>query len=431
MTKKTERKRFTEAVIKNSVPEQNPDFQSWRSIFGEYTVRDIPPQVYIRALREVSRQYDLSPNAKRIIEYYKNYIIGEGIYVECEDPEVDKVVSRYWNDPINNWKKWQDDKIKDLFLFGEAYWTASVNEKDGFVRMGYIDPLNVTKINRNKSNSIIIDSIEVIVNPELNSTKTLKVINVDLDPQSKTYGMRVGEVFVFMINKPVMANRGRSELIPIIDWIIFYDEMLKDRFYKINETEKFIWDVTLEGATKADIKAYIQELKPIESGVVRVHNEKVKWNLIESKAPKTDISNDVKLFKNHILIGAGFPPHWFSDGEGARAVAYEMGYPTEKTLVAKQKVVKCMFEEVINFVIDQAIIHGQLKPNINRNFSVILPEISIRDTQRIAEAVDKITNAMITAKSEGWITDDDARKVMKSLIAQLGIEVRKKTGGGD
>jgi hypothetical protein len=56
------------------------------------------------------------------------------------DEENQKALDRFWKDPINEMAIKLPKKARELAMFGEQLWPVFVNEEDGMVRLGYIDP---------------------------------------------------------------------------------------------------------------------------------------------------------------------------------------------------------------------------------------------------------------------------------------------------
>jgi len=398
---------------------RDEDERGWRPLTGARTIRELPHHLRMRMLRATKYLYDSNPLARRIVEYTKNFVVGEGIYYRANDPRVKEVLDDFWYDEVNNWPIRQHERVLELCLYGEVFWPVSVNKRNGHVRLGYFDPFEVVDVRVNESNCLIAE--EVILSREIAGKQAYRIIHRDENPRSPSYGYLVGEVFFFAVNRVSNTPRGTSDLLPLIDWIDAYDQFLFMRLDREMLINSVCWDVTLEGADATQIEEYAKTAKPPTPGTVRFHNERVRWEVVAPKLESSDALQESRLLRGHILAGAGFPPHWFADPEGVRAVAYEMGFPTEKMLVARQKFVKSMLEFVFNFVIDQAILARRLPRDVDRRFEVIFPEISVRDLERTSRALSNVVRALSEAKQQGWLADEECRKVISSVLAQIGV----------
>jgi len=423
--------RFYEATsTRLSLPGQeetkSEDWPGWRRLTGAAPLRELKPGIFEKMSRIAKWLYDSNPLAKRIIEYIKNFVVGEGIYFDAEDARVKEILDAFWYDDVNNWPLRQHDRILELCLYGESIWPVTVNPSNGHVRLGFIDPLDVKEVVPNEDNCLILEKI-VLARPIHGKTE-LSIIRRDENPNSDTFGYLSGECFFFAINKVSNATRGASDLLPLIDWIDAYDQFLFTRLERQMNINNFCWDVTLEGADKYEIEQFLKNLPPPTPGTVRVHNEKVTWNVVAPKLEARDANQESRLIRNHILSGAGFPPYYFADTEGVRAVAYEQAFPTEKMLITRQKYFKAMIEYVFNFVIDQAIIHKRLPANVNRKFEIVFPEISLRDVERLSRALKNVTLSLEHLQQNGLVTNREAKKIIRNLLSQMGLELEELNG---
>lgn len=408
------------SIKKDKVREAvSPGIEGFRVI----SEREVAPTIHSRMLRLAKILYDSNPLARRIVELTKNFILGEGILYEAKDKRVKEILDNFWFDDINNWPIRQHERILDLCLYGELIIPVEVNPKNGHVTLGYIDPLQVQDVVTNPLNCLVYEKI--IVKGLSDNRTDLRVIKKDRNPLSKTFGRLMGEVFFFAINKVSNQTRGTSDLLPLIDWLDAYDQFLFNRLERQSFINNFVWDVTLEGADDSEIEEFKKNLIAPTPGTIRIHNERVKWNVINPKLESSDAQAESQLLRSHILAGAGYPPHFFSDFSGVRATAYESYFPTEKNLVSRQKIIKGFLEYIFRFVIDQAIIHNTLPPNIDTSFEVIFPEISIRDLERTSRALRNITLALSDARDAGWLTDEECRRTISSVLSQIGMPLRE------
>ena len=261
--------------------------------------------------------------AHRILEMNKDFVIGDGIRYEAKDSTVREILDEHWYDSVNNWSLKQFNRVMELGLYGEQLYPVFVNEHNGFVRLGVIDPSQISKINVNPGNAEEMKDIVLKTNIEnADKPKTYKVIALNMDSKSEQYGYRTGEAFFFAVNKLSTATRGISDLLSIADWIDGYERFLFNRLDRSHLLNQFIWDILLEGYTPEQIKDWMKEFQMPKPGSVRAHNEKVKWDVVSPKLESADASEEAKMFKSHILGQAGFPPHYFAEGEGITRACY-------------------------------------------------------------------------------------------------------------
>jgi len=406
------------------------------------TEKDLSPPAHDRHLRIAYYLYVTNPMAHRGIEMIKDFVIGDGATYAIRNEAARKMLDKHWQDPVNHWDIKQFNKVKELGLYGEQIYPVFVNEITGHVRLGYIDPLNVDHIVPDPGNPEIIQHIvlkpgkEVLVkvrNPATNRLVTvpkqeLRVVHLDSNPRSPTYGRLVGECFYFAINRVSNATRGFSDLIHVSDWIDAYDQLLFTHLERLMFLRTFCWDVTLEGADQTAIKAKKAELlkHPPKPGAWLVHNEKEKWQAITPDLKATEHTEEERKVRALILGGLGIPPHWFGEGEDVnRATALAMDTPVFRMLRSRQRYVRFMFEHIFRFVLDQARIKKMLDEDVDTSdLAVSLPEFSARDEAAASQTLVNLVNALTVARSQNWVSDETAARLVALVTSKFGLEVK-------
>jgi len=419
-----------QVVRETVVSGKKEDDTGWRPITGA-AERDLSPLTQGRMQEIAFHLYDRNPVAHRILEMTKDFVVGEGISFTGENDKVEKVLKDFWDDPVNAWDLKQGQRVLELGLYGEQFYPAAVNEIDGRVRMGYLDPSAVAKVVQDPENVEIIRQVKR-KGSITTVQKTYNVVNVDEDVKSPTYWELKGELFFFAINKVASALRGRSDLFCLADWIDGYDQFLFNRLERSHLMNVFLWDITLEGYNQNQVEEWLKNQGIPKPASMRAHNEKVKWNAVVPELGAHDASEEAKLFRNMILGGAGLPPHWFAGGEGiTRATALEMSTPVMKRLKTRQKYFKYMIDLIFKFVIAQAIIHKKLTPrDIDRSFAVGLPKLLEKDIYTLSRGLKFIIGALETGMERKWIDEKDAKKIFAYMMSQLGLEIKAREGKG-
>jgi hypothetical protein len=404
----------------------------WRSLTAKESARDLNT-ITQRRMHEIAFWlFDTNPMAHRIIELTRDYVVGDGFTYKCKDPKVKQVVDDFWHNPRNDLDCTIDENVMELCLFGENVLPLLVNPVNGAVEMSYIDPAWVVKINKDKRNPRW--NSEVIWKaPRGQKEHTLDIIHPDNNPRSKTYGKLVGSVAYFSINKPINATRGRSDLLCLSDWLDGHDQFLFARLERAFLLNAFIWDIEAQGMnTKAELDKFVQDIGIPRAGSIRAHNEKVKWNAVSPKLEASDASDEARLFRTQILGGAGYPEHWFGEpSKTTRATALETAQPTLRKLKSRQNKVKYHYQQLLKFVIDQAIIHGTLPEDVDTAFEVISPNITSRDDRGLAQALSSFTDSLVKAVSQKWLTNDEAASAYKTVTSQIGVEELAKSSYDD
>ncbi len=440
---KSEAKKEAQRLISQMLPDivDRPGEEGFRRL--TQTEKDLSPPAHDKHLRIAYYLYVTNPMAHRIIDMTRDFVIGDGAQYHAKDERVKAVLDKHWNDPVNHWDIKQFNKVKELFLYGEQIYPVFVNEFTGHVRLGYVDPLNVEQVVSDPGNPEILRAVvlktgkELLVkqrNPDTNRLitvpkKELSIINVDSNPRSPTYGKLVGDCFYFAMNKVSNATRGFSELMHLSDWIDVYDQLLFTHMERLMFLRTFVWDIQLEGADENAIRAKRRDLtmNPPKPGAWVVHNEKEKWTAVTPDLKATEHTEEEKKVRSLILGGAGIPPHWFGEGDGVnRATAVAMDTPVFRMLRARQRYVRFIFEHIFRFCIDQAIIKRTLpadEANFSTDISASLPEFSAKDEAQIATTLTEVVNAMTVARSQNWISDETAAKLVAMIAGKFGLDI--------
>lgn len=411
-----------------------PEWQ-YRKLTGQKE-RDLLPLTQLRQLQIAYFLWTQNPLGYRLINIIRDFVVGDGFTFTAKDPRVKEVLDEFWNDPVNDWENKQDIRVLELSLYGEQILPVFVEQTSGRVRVGYIDPLQLVEVRTDPDNVEIARSLVLAQRLDSPTRKELRVIHVDTNPESRTFGRRVGDVFYFTVNKVSNATRGRSDLCPLLDWIDGYDQFMFNQQDRALLLQSFIWDVTLEGQNESQIQDWIKKQGNIpRPGSLRAHNEKVKWQAVSPSLDASESTELAKLLRMQILGGLGMADWMMGDGGGiSKSTAGEMAGVAIKTFERRQKTVRAALHTIFEFVIDQAILHGRLPAEksasnpdgINRGFTINAPRILERDTAQLVASLNTAANALAVAETNGWIDGDQAARGFAFMADQLGFNFTKE-----
>jgi hypothetical protein len=405
----------------------------FRRLTSPQTLRDLNPLMHDRMQQVCFFLAVTTPFGKRIVEIISSYVVGERFKVICEDAQAQAVIDRFWDDDINDMENNCQAYCNELTIFGELCVPVNVNPVDGFVRLGYIDPMVIDTIEYGKMETAGGDQevsfpVNVLLRKEVGQPdpKRLSIVRMDEDIHSPTYGYLNGDTFYFSINKAKSASRGISELFSLADWIDVFDQMIFDFADKVRFLNSYVWQYTLDGADKKQTDAFQKEVtqNPPRQGGVFVTNEKVK---VEAKTPDfkgADMSAGAEMVKKYGLGGAGLPDWFFGDsGSGNRSTAAEMQGPTGKKLTMRQSHQVNCIKRMTTFVLQQAKLHGTLGQNVNTAHTIEVPELIVRDLSGAANVLTGATQSVAEAEDRGWIQGETAARIFHMLIGQLGTVI--------
>jgi len=415
--------------------------QTWRSV----PTRDMMPTMHARMQQVAYYLYLVNPLAHRIVEHTKNYVIGDGVEVKAESAAAQRVLDAFWQDPVNQLDVMLPEIVKELTIFGEQCWLAAVNPVNGRVRLGYLDPAEIEAVEWGEIGlEVGGENLTAVSRPVAvwrkssrfeggteKDARRFRIVRVDEDPESETYGRLAGECFYFAINKARTASRGVSDLFAIGDYLDGYDKMLFGLIDRVGFANAFIWDVLLKGATEEQIQDWLKDQRAPRPGSVRAHNENVEWKAVSPMLRAQDFNEAARTIKNMNLAGAGFPEHWFAEGGNVnRATALEMGGPSLKMLLERQGYVAFMLRGLLDYVIDQAVAAGTLAENESRRFWVQMPEMSVQDLAKAAEALERVGTTAMELRRAGLIDSETAQRMIATVAVQLNVEMDLHGGEG-
>lgn len=416
---------FREAVGRNI----DADEANWRKLTADGK-RDLVPLTRARMQEIAVYLWRGTPLGKGIIEMPVAYLLAEGVTVTvADDPEAQGWIDAFWNDPINRFDLKLERKMRELAIFGEQCWPTFVNEANGHVRLGYLDPSLIQTVVSDPDNAEQPIGVVTVKNKKGRARRYRVIVDGEENvfsarTQEIRAGFTDGDCFYTAINSLATAPRGQSDLLAVADWLDLYEALLFNDGERQKEMRAFFWDVSLKGASPEQVKVRAGEIVAPKPGSVRVHNDSEAWEAVAPDLKAGDTSTAARLFRNHILGGVAMPEHWFGGGGDVnRATAGEMGEPTLKTLTMRQRLWRAILTDIIKYVIRQR--RGKLAskekqpPQIQVNF----PELTARDTTKYASALNQIVSAAGAAIERGLLSEETAVALIASTAAQLGIDI--------
>jgi len=412
------------------------DQDKYRLLSQGGMVRDLKPMTFKRVQELSYNQFQKYPLARKLIELLMDFTTGDELSVkvkikqrdnqgneqDTERKEAQMVWDDFWCDPINNLEAEFNVIIQDLFLSGESVLPTFINTADGSVQLGYMDPAFIVKVNTNDLNQRRIESL-TMRSPTMGEEREFKVVQPDNDPFSPSYGKLCGEAFYFRVNYVMSQKRGYSELTEYLDWLDAFEQFLFAVLKGFDSRNAFFFDVKMDGKSQEELDA--MTVAPPRQGEVKLHNEKVNWEIKTPDLKAVDASAASRLIKNFITGTKGYPDMWFGDASQSNlATAQVMTAPTMRMLKRKQKSVKNVLKQMCQYVCDQAQMKNTLVLGVDEyiDIEVSMFDIERKDSAVIGSAFQQILSSLSIAVQNNWITNETAKKVTDGFIAMLGVE---------
>ncbi len=432
-TRPNEKNRFG-ATARPLRAEVEPEGRLWRPL-GE-AVR--APYAHARMQTLAYELWLTNLMGQRLIEIVTDHVVGEGVGWHSADARALRAVKGFWHDPVNQMDVRFERLVSELGIFGELLLPVAVSRFEGRVRLGYVSPRLIEEVVMDPDNCAlpigVVLRAEGLSGPARKGKRIRTVLGGDprgyLSASARRERERFsdGEAFLFQINKASDATRGASDLLAAIDWIDTYERFVFDAVERARLQNSFIYDVTLKGAGPEQIAEWLTEngVAPKPSSV-RVHNEKEEWRAVapDLKAGESGAQGVARMMRGLLLGGAGIPTHWFAQGEDVnRASAESMDRPTLKKMTRRQRTLRHVLQIMADKQLEEAHRAGALPEEALRaGASPVLPDISVRDTEKMSQALERVSTALETATARGWMSDAAAGKLVTHLAGQFGMNL--------
>ena len=409
----------------------DPDDYMWRRLGKSPTA--IPEYKRQNAVFVSRYLYQLNPFAQRLVELLRDYVVGQtGFEVHANSPAVQKIIDSFW---FNRHNRWQQDWIARyelaLSVDGEVTLPVQVTSGNPDVLIGYISSLSVQKAIPLEFRPGSAKELEILPLSSAGEPIVLPVLGRqsldEIADMAKNHnaGLALG-AFFWSINTLADDPRGLPDLFTLSDDLDQISKTLWARARKAELEGSYIWDITIEGATQPVLDAFERDLmlRPPRPGSFRAHNERVNWKTVETSAGGTDATNELRLLRSNLSSAFGIPDFFVTGDSGAgRMATSELWSTLVATAGSRQREMKLFISEMIDFVIDWAIVTDNLKESEDRSFRITAPVIGIRDLQRMGGMLNSVTEAFDKMFTMGILSETDARMAVKTLLRNLGFDI--------
>jgi hypothetical protein len=378
--------------------------------------------------------------SRRMLDLIRYFVFGEGLTLKFQNRDVEAVVNRHWNDPINRWDRRGPRLFRQLLRDGEVLVVAGVNSVDGMVRWGSLPSRTIEHVTVDPNNWEIITSV-TRKRQKNDDGKTWSIISQNLQT-----GHLEGEALFWVLNDD--GRRGISFLYPLADLLDAMEETIYNDVERQQLLKSFLIDVTVNGADDkkiAEMKRDPMYATP-KPGSVWMHNENIENKMIAPDLRAYESVAAMKFLLNFIVGSAGIPFHWFGfGGDANRATAATMDEPVIKMLTYWQDLWVDHMDDVLRYVIDQAVIAGTLPAQVERQdgdgepvkdkagnvemidardaVEVVTPDMDTTDIGQVSTALQQVAASLMTAVNESWISDETAQQTFWLLLSHLGVDV--------
>lgn len=380
--------------------------------------RDLAPLQQDKMLEIAWYLWEQNPFARRLITVMTDLILGEGVTVQATDARLQQQIDLTWGHRINQIRTRIREFYVALALNGELILPLEVNPFTGRPTFGYIDPWQVHHIEHAPGNVLLPTHVVLKPEPGQQEGQRLKIVQEDES------GRLDGEVVYFGINRLPNSTRGRSDLLPLADWLDLYDQYMFSEVERLHLLSAFVWDYKIEGAqSDAQINEKLKKLGTPKPGTVFGHNEKES---LEAKTPAlqaADRSEVARMLRVHIAGSMGFPITYFGDTDSNRATIEGQNDITLKTPAARQK----EFAQFLNIIVRLAI-DGPTRKNpalfseADQGWVIKMPEIAAKDIARVGTVMANVIGGLDVAMNNRTMSRRVAVTTTLALLKHLGVD---------
>lgn len=424
--------------------------QDWVALQPDSS-KDINRYDYVENHNTVYAAYRSQPLAKRIVRFMTQFSMGGGLHYTCDDDDVRQVVDGFWNDDQNQMGLFIRQMVEELSVYGEIFVRFFYNEVTGHTQVACIDPSEIVHVETNKDNVRDVFKYwrryrELDGQPTVSSDGSVHFNykwSLEEIPRLRDDGLL--NVQHIKVNSMSNTTRGVSDLLDIVKWVDRYESWLTDRVLLNKIRNLFHYDVTINNGNAKDVKAYLAGLKgkavdpgattfeaattsTIRPAAIRVHTDKIKWDVVQPKIDASDAKEDGRAIKLMIAAGAGLPEHWLGDSGNANlATAKAMDLPTLKQFEDRQELLRMEFETMLHQVVLCQRRYGAL-PTIPESGSdtfedgvvVEFAPLEDEDLQQLSAAFKQVTDAVNALANGRFISKDTANKILAKYEPLVG-----------
>jgi hypothetical protein len=372
---------------------------------------------YLDAHRKSWEAATFNPIAKRIVKIVPQFVLGRGVKGATNSAPHQKLWDHFFK--RNRMRSRTKQSLKELLIYGEIFWRFFAS-KDGLI-VRSVDPSTIWDIVTDE------DDIESVKYYHQQYTR------FDLSPLPgrmpipSTLVIRqipADQIDHYKINCTSSEKRGRSELFPILGYLLRFKEFVNDRILLNKLRATFALDVAVEGGQTEVNAAEAQFAEPPGPAAVLVHNKAIEVEFKNADAHANDAATDADTILKVIAIGAGISENFLGvSRQQTRAGALISTEPDVKNFEDHQELI----EEILVDASDRVFAHAGLAPlQMEFTFPAIAQEDRSAKLRDIAftEAMDYITKerAAVMAAREFQITDYNYAAEKQRIKVERGEE---------
>lgn len=359
-----------------------------------------------QVLRDSLEAWRVNPLARRIVALTTQHVVGGGMGFECRDAAVHAFLQDFWGHPLNRLNTRLAEWCDELSRAGELFILLS-SDAGGMSYVRAIPALDVVEISAAGNDF------------EQELAYRLKDDTVYPGPAA---GVAQSPLMLhYAVNRPVGAQRGESDLAPILKWLSRYAAWLEDRARLNRFRTAFTYVVTLKDSNDAERRKRQAELNlnPPGPGSILVKDESEDWSVISPQLAASEAGEDGIALKRMIAVGAGVPMHFLAEPEGAtQTTAESASAPTRRFFEQRQEYFEWLVSDVLRLAVQRAIQAG-CKLDCAAPIRVKGADFNSRDNAELAGAAARVINAFGSLRDRGLIDDAELLRMAYRFAGEV------------
>lgn len=414
--------------------------RGWQDMSAIGAQRGIVARDHHELINACYKAYLTSPLAKRYVRYATYFTLGKGVELTAEEPEVQAVLEGFWKDPKNRMAITTREASDWLTIAGEAFIRLDYDPLTAHTTCTLIDPGEITGILWDEDE----DAPEAYIRKYRVTARRIRSDGVASYATTREWVEKIPATdertglprIVHVRAGGLNTRRGVPEMLDMLPWLKKYEKWLNDRVIINAARTLFSYDVTLEGASPEEINAYFQGItggraggsdrhadrggRGIRSGSIRVHSDRVKWDVISPRVDAHDAREDGRALKHMVACSMGIPEHWLGDtGSTNLATARALDLPTLRQFEDRQVIMAEALRLVLKSAVMLQRMHGALpaipagEDEYNDSFVVAFPDLDVADATDRAQAFADVGRTTMELAAVGLVSRATALDVLR------------------
>jgi hypothetical protein len=402
------------------------------------TELDRPWSDQLDGLTTAANLWRVNPLARRLVNLVTSFVVGDGITVTSDEPELARFLDAFWHHPQNQMSLRQYQWCDELSRSGELFVTLHFNEVDG---MSYARALPASRIDRvvcaggDYEAELAFHEMASPWDADFPAGRWWQSAIEDgrlkiEDGESSILNLQSSIVapvaLHFAVNRPVGCVRGESDLAPVRLWLERYSRWLEDRVQLNAAMRAFLWIVKVPG--RAIKQKAAEHSRPPEPGsVLFVDKDSEEWEAVAPALHAADAAADGRALR--WMVVAGGPGVGLVDlGEGEEAnlaTAKAMAEQRSRFMRARQTYFGWALATVALTAYNRAVRLGYIRGE-ERTLSavrLVLPDISPADNRELGASAAQAAEALMRIGEAGLSGERWKRLALRTVMKFAGEPV--------